>query len=214
MVKNNHYTKKVIFKSESSSAAARAERLKKLRNLANLTREDICNAPGLNVNTFKGWELGRFGGLTKDGAERVIARVAQENVLCSLDWLLHNQGANPIVIASNASTAVSDESIQKELSLFQALFNNILYTEIQESQITGHYQLGDIVAGVKLSADSIAGLIGQVCIVETERHEIVAMKLLKSIGGNQFLLRSLSGDTQTETTLISAARIIRHYRLT
>lgn len=214
MVKTDQYTKKVVGKSENSSPAARAERLKKLRNLANLNREDICNVQGLNVNTFKGWELGRFGGLTKDGAERVITRVAQESVLCSLEWLLHGTGSAPMVIDNSSTTLVANEKIQKELSLFQALFNDILYSEIKEPQTTNHYHHGDVVAGVKLSIESAAGLISQVCIVETDKNEMIAVKLLQSLGNNRFLLSALSGDTQVETTLISVARIIRHYRLT
>ena len=46
----------------------------------------------LKLNTYKDWESERFGGLSIDGAERVIQRGAAENVICSLDWLLYGKG--------------------------------------------------------------------------------------------------------------------------
>jgi hypothetical protein len=56
----NHkkYVKKVIVTTERSSGDARAERLKRLRNLANLSREQMCESGELNINTLKGWEIG------------------------------------------------------------------------------------------------------------------------------------------------------------
>lgn len=79
---------------ELSTPQARADRLRRLRHLANLSRKDMCDQE-LNINTLKAWELARFGGLPKDGAEKVIKRVAKEGVMCTSDWLLHGLGAGP-----------------------------------------------------------------------------------------------------------------------
>jgi len=89
------YQKKVLVIDEHSTAEARAERLRRLRNLANLSRKEMCNTDFLNINTLKAWELARFGGLPKDGANKVIMRVAQEGVTCSIDWLLYGKGESP-----------------------------------------------------------------------------------------------------------------------
>jgi len=195
-----------------SSPMARGERLKKLRNLANADREELCNVEGLNANTFKGWELGRFGGLTKDGAQRVINRIAQENIICSLDWLLYGTGIEPIVIANNDHIRVSDPIIAKELVLFQALVGDILYLEINESVSFNDYQLGDIVAGIKITADNFRLLVGSIVLVENSRHEISLRKILKTITNTRFLLNLPNSQTTIEEELISAARISRHYK--
>lgn len=88
------YLKKVQVTDELSTAEARAERLRRLRNLANLSRKDMCNTD-LNFNTLKAWELARFGGLPKDGADKVIRRIAKEGVICTADWLLYGKGITP-----------------------------------------------------------------------------------------------------------------------
>lgn len=49
------YIKKVIVSDELASAEARAERLRKIRNLANLNRKEICDSDEINFNTYKGW---------------------------------------------------------------------------------------------------------------------------------------------------------------
>lgn len=195
-----------------SSPIARGERLKKLRNLANADREAICNVDGLNANTFKGWELGRFGGLTKDGAERVINRITQENIICSREWLLFGTGIEPIVIANSGNMRVPDPIIAKELVLFQALVGDILYSEIQDTSSFNDYQLGDIVAGIKITADNFRLLVGSVVLVENSHHEVSVRKILKTVTNNRFLLNSPNSQATIEEDLISAARISRHYK--
>src|ERR1700733_6271968 len=89
------YTKKVIVTDAKSSEEARAERVKRVRNLANLSRKEMCNDGTLNINTYKGWELGRYGGLPLDGADKIVARVAKEGVICTAKWLLYGTGEPP-----------------------------------------------------------------------------------------------------------------------
>lgn len=195
-----------------SSPAARGERLKKLRNLANADREELCNVEGLNANTFKGWELGRYGGLTKEGAERVIDRIANENVICSKEWLLYGIGIEPIVITNNNNIHVSDSMIAKELVLFQAFVGEILYLEINDVSPFNEYQMGDIIAGIKITADNFRMLVGSIVLVENTHHEVRLRKILKTVSNNRFLLSSFNNQAAVEEELISAARISRHYK--
>src|SRR5438552_2660970 len=80
-----------------SSPEAKAERLKRIRNLANLSREEFCLDGEVNLATLVSWEVGRFGGLSRKGAGNVIARVAKEGVFVTPEWLLHEVGAGPEV---------------------------------------------------------------------------------------------------------------------
>ena len=80
-----------------TSPTAKAERLKRVRNLANLSREDFCADGEVNITTLISWEVGRFGGLSRKGATSVIARVAKEGVFVTPEWLLHEVGAGPDV---------------------------------------------------------------------------------------------------------------------
>ena len=78
--KTKAYTKKLLIENEFSTPEARADRLKRVRNLANLSRKEICESGDININTYKGWELARFGGLPVDGAEKIINRVARSHL--------------------------------------------------------------------------------------------------------------------------------------
>lgn len=89
--------KKVIVVDEKSSPLARANRLKRLRHMANLSREKMCDDGTINVNTYKGWEVARYGGLPIDGAEKVIARIAKEGIICSVEWLIYEIGSGPFI---------------------------------------------------------------------------------------------------------------------
>jgi len=101
------YKKKVIVTDELSTPDARAERLRRIRNMANLTREQMCNLAKLNVNTYKGWEIARYGGLPIDGAEKVLNGIGCEGVICSLNWLLYGKGQGPYAIPKESLTNIS-----------------------------------------------------------------------------------------------------------
>jgi len=78
MGKNNPIKRKVIVDSELVSSVARAKRLRQVRNMANLSRKEMCSGSVINLSTYKGWEIGRGGGISIGGAKRVIARVKKD----------------------------------------------------------------------------------------------------------------------------------------
>lgn len=79
-----------------SSPAENGERLRKARMLAGLSRVEICAQEGLNQTTYKGWELGRFGGLTRWSAKHVSESLLTAGIVCHPDWLLYGVGSAPI----------------------------------------------------------------------------------------------------------------------
>lgn len=93
------FKKKIVLSDEKSLPKARANRLKRLRYMANLSREQMCDNGDMNINTYKGWEVGRYGGLPIDGAEKVINRIAQEGVICPIEWLIYEIGQGPYIIS-------------------------------------------------------------------------------------------------------------------
>jgi transcriptional regulator with XRE-family HTH domain len=222
MVKKK-YTKKVIVNDEHASAEARAGRLRKIRNLANLSRKEICDKEEINFNTYKGWELARFGGLPVDGAEKVIKRVAKENVICSIDWLLYGRGQEPYLLPR--STSLNDLNdlnahtlILKEILLFQSFHLDAIYTQIQDDALAPQFMPGDYVAGIKMVHSNIVKAVNQPCIIELANGDI-AVRYLKqgqNIGEFQLLATNIDSSIgfnfSIESELKSAAPIIRHYK--
>lgn len=214
------YIKKVIVTDENASAEARGERLRKIRNLANLSRKELCNAD-IKLNTYKGWELARFGGLPVDGAERVIKRIAEERVICSLDWLLYGRGREPYILPPQNTELTGFEDIElilKEISVFQSLYPNVTYLQIADDALAPYYNEGDYVAGIKYFGSAIATITNSPCIIELTNGEMLVRYLRAGHHPNHFLLLPMNiNSTQlnaqfTECELNFAAKIIRHYK--
>lgn len=215
------YIKKVIVKDEYSTAEARAERLRKIRNLANLSRKEICDQEEINFNTYKGWELARFGGLPIDGAERVIKRIAEENVICCIDWLLYGRGQEPYLLPRGANlNDLNDQTlIPKEILLFQSFHPDAIYTQIQDDALAPHFMPGDYVAGIKMFNNDMVKAVNLPCIVELPNGDIAVRYLKQGQNSREFQLLSTNIDStirsgfSIETELKSAAPIIRHYKI-
>jgi len=214
------YIKKVIVTDENSSAEARAERLRKIRNLANLSRKDLCDSDALKLNTYKGWELARFGGLPIDGAERVVKRVAKEQVVCAIDWLLYGKGQEPYILPQpNISSEINEQDlIIKEILVFQSLYPNATYTKINDDSLSPQYVCGDYVAGIKIFGKDITTAINQVCLVELTNGDILVRYLRQGSNKKYFQLiptninNTLENPHIFEAELNFAAPIIRHYK--
>lgn len=225
------YIKKVVVIDPKSSPEARAERLRKVRNMANLSREAMCAHDNLNINTYKGWEIARYGGLPVDGAERVVARVAQEGVVCTVDWLLHEIGVGPHVVPDyqkaqhdqqQPTTIVQlnneEQLIINELLLFRKQFSNTINFEVEDDGVSPLYQRGDIVAGIKRHSDRIHEVVGQVCIVQTQDGKTLVRHVREGELPGKYTLTCTNLNTSVkkpimyDVTLASAAPIIRYYR--
>lgn len=215
------FIKKIKEKGPQSSPEARAARLKKLRNMANLSRKQICDKYDLNVSTYKGWEIARFGGLPLDGARKVINRVAEEGVVCSLDWLLHGEGIGPTisVVSEGITTDETTPSVLQEVLLYKSLSGNVIFTEIMDDGMMPPYSKGDYVAGEKKYSSDIDKLLNKDCIIQLDSGEIVVRKLKKGTEKNKYTLvctnidTAVKQSTQYDVRLKCAAQIVRHYKI-
>jgi len=225
MIEQKKYLKKVIVTNEKTTREARAERLRRVRNMANLSREEMCQKGNLNINTYKGWEIARYGGLPVDGAERVMHRVAQEGIVCTVDWLLYEIGIGPYVIPrynQQASTAEQlnkeEKLIMSEIALFQEQFPQAINEQIQDDGLSPFYDLGDFVAGINYYNEEIQSLVGKCCIIQTCDGRKLVRYLKNDVTLNKYMLVCTNPQTQVvnpviyATEIVSAAPIIRHYR--
>lgn len=225
------HTKQRIITDEKSCPEARAIRLRRIRNMANLTREQMCENSNLNINTFKGWEIARYGGLTKDGAERIVSRVAHEGVVCTVDWLLYEIGIGPYVFpdyhltqqqklinAENLTNSNEEEKLVNELTLFRQQFKETIDCQITDDGLFPFYAIGDHVAGIKKYGKQITKLINHDCIIQTFDGKVFIRNLKAGIEPGKYMLICTNSQSTVKTpvlydvTLASAAAIIRHYR--
>lgn len=177
--------------TDDSSPVFRGKRLKLLRNLANLTREELCEDGTINKSTLSGWENGRFGGLTRDGAQKIILKINQLNkqVFCSLDWLMDGSGpqpsVNPIPSFDNSRQQLDENlKIAYEVAFFKSNNPAAIELNIIDETMMPNYNVGDFVAGNKKTGSQIKKVVGLDCIVSTEKNEL--------------LLRNIKNGTKSE----------------
>ena len=160
---------------DPSSAEARAQRLLWVRRMVNLPRQIFSDYPGLNPDCIYRWEKVKRGGLTRKGAQRVVERLAQLNVVCSTQWLLEGLGAEPFAQQHSAPITVAplmgnaeEAQIAKELAVFRYNDHAVEWL-VPDNLMAPEYQVGDYVAGVEIADFTQA--IGLVCIVTTTTGE-------------------------------------------
>lgn len=214
----------------SVEAQERGERLRRIRNLANLSRRMLCDEAGININTFIGYEVGRYGGLTKKGADVIIPYLSSKGVYCSLDWLMNGIGKGPYIIpdiqlsktdktdktADSFVDISEDQKVGEELLLFRAHYRNAVDYQISDDAMLPIYKIGSYVAGIPCSGSSIQNIIGFDCIVQTDTRELMVRNLREGRTKNVYTLTGFNPHTTLnnpilyDVKLLFAAKIIWH----
>ncbi|MGC1182112.1 hypothetical protein [Legionella sp.] len=209
-------------------ARERGERLRRLRNLANLSRKALCDQAGININTYIGYEVGRYGGLTKKGAEKIIQYLRSKGVYCSLEWLMHEVGKGPQVITEVNTEGKScpfplslgeEQKIKEELLLFHNHYENSVDCSVVDDGMIPFYKIGDYVAGVPCFGDEIKSILGLNCILQTKKGEMLIRSLREGRCENTYIVTCVNPNTLVnnpilyDVELVFAAKIIWHRKV-
>lgn len=174
-----------------SSAEARGKRIRFIRDhLLSLTRDEFCENIDITLPALKGWELGWGGGLTQQGAEKIVNRAKQLNVYCSDSWLMHGVGREAVYLTKDLDIQENDENhIAKELLLFRELPNSI-DAVIKDDGMTPILYPGNYVGGVMVN--NIENAIGKECILVDDQNDIYVRILKHGDKPNLFNLHCLN----------------------
>ncbi len=216
-------------KENNFSPFARGKRLKMLRKIADLTRNQVEEKYHISVNTQRSWEEGKHTGLTEQGARRILVAFRNEGVQASIGWLLHGTGSAPRLTEKlfdtdmlpfeeikkeNAADFENNEKIFSELEFFFKMNGNAISLQINDDSMEPFILAGDYVAGISRFGDSISQLIGKNCIIETEMGEKYVRLLRKGSKPGLYTIACLNPHTTIENPIIydieltSAAPII------
>lgn len=214
--------------NQESSPETKAERVRRLRNLANLSRKQVCEGSEINLNTLIGWEVGRHGGLSKIGAKRLIERVAHEGIICDDEWLLYGIGNGPMIAQNTPLIADhknyqdlshEEQNILQELAFFQRQYTDTSYMVITDTSMQPTFERGDYIAGINLQESDFIHAINKACIIETKGHDIMCRILKAGRDKEQFHLcgyevnASLNYPTLYDVKLLSVAPVIWHRKI-
>ncbi|OGT47341.1 MAG: hypothetical protein A3F17_04655 [Gammaproteobacteria bacterium RIFCSPHIGHO2_12_FULL_41_15] len=168
-----------------SDSQARGQRVKILRALANLDRKNVEERYHINFNTLKGWELARHGGLTENGAKKILMMCECEGIQCTLDWILYGIGMGPFFeknLKPPLSTThydATEKKILRELMFFEENNKNTLSMKITDHDMAPFYQKNDYVAGIQCQNHEIDKLLNSPCIIKLNSKKTLILRILK-----------------------------------
>ncbi len=188
-----------------NSPESRGKRIKYIRvNLLDISRRKLCEGSTIGVATLKGWEVGLGGGVSKTGAEKLINRLKEFNINCSINWILHGLGTEPrvdtYIIQSNEEKQIIDE-----LLLFRRQENSIDAQIVDDSMIPSFYP-GNYVAGIIAQNTEIC--IEKKCIVITDNNEKLVRILVRGDKPENYTLLCENTETELVQPIIKNIKII------
>lgn len=191
-------------------ARARGDRVRRLRNMANLSRQEMCELGDFKIDTLIGWELARHGGLTTRGAQKILERVAKEGVICTLDWLLYEKGDGPSVVNftmhENSSLLTDNQKIIEEILLFKKHHPNAVDYLVNDNSMSPRYCKGEYVAGIR--SDNLAAAIGYDCVIQLKNDELILRRLHAEQEQNQYSLVPLNLELNPKILILKVTEII------
>jgi HTH-type transcriptional regulator, cell division transcriptional repressor len=211
-------------KPSQSSKELRAKRLKVLRQMLGLTRKDFADQYHIPFSNFQNWEGPRYGGLTEQGAIKILRVCAAEGIETSLAWLMHGVGANPNLTEKfyhryhhqhiNEKLAEPDQdaetaAISQELQLFKQNCNQqTLDLVVTDDGMEPYYRIGEHVAGKSFCDQNVIKAINRDCIIKISSGEILLRHLEAGNNKTRFNLSCINPNTTTSKPIIYDAEVI------
>ena len=170
-------------------------RLRFIRSISGLTRNEIEEKYGLPEITLRKWETGNIT-LSKKGIIRCLDVYRQEDIICSEDWIINGTGPRPyLTIEFKESKNITDDI----LNFFRTKYQNCMTYKITNKDMLPLYKPGDYVIGDVYRGD-IKDLNDKDCIILLSSEKIIFKKLFYSEDKQISLIST--NPTATKTPII------------
>ena len=169
----------------------RAQRLRKIRAMAGLTRKAMAQKYHIPPGTLQNWEMPRFGGLSERGAYQVIQSLTMEGVYASFEWLMMGVGPGPTMAPHSQASGItesvecSQKKIAKEIEYFQKKDKRRLVFTLNDDSMQPGFAPGDVFVGQqRVSSRDMISLINRLCIIQIDQH-VTLLRYVKAIQPRQ-----------------------------
>ena len=208
--------------NSASSPEARAMRVASLRKMTRLSRRAFSEQYLIPARTLQNWEDALSGGISSQGARRLIGALKAEGIYCTYDWLMHGIGDGPQVserlynkaaekIAGGDFTTPINEQMQwiaDELLLFREHHKQSVDFVVVDNGMEPRFIIGEYVAGVRRTKDEIEKLIGLDCIVQSLDGDILLRTLKKGRAPGYYTLVCSNPHTDVEKPILYDVALI------
>lgn len=158
-----------------------ANRIRFVRSLTKLSREDFEKKYGINRNTLKAWELG-VNKLTEKTAIQIANAIQNEGYSCSPEWLIFGLGFEPRPLDDNLLFNHLSEQTKAiyEADFFKKNNQNSLVSMIVDTSVEPHYLVGDYVGGImetEIDRTKLKNYIGNISMICLNNETITIRKI-------------------------------------
>ncbi|HEX4044232.1 MAG TPA: helix-turn-helix transcriptional regulator [Gammaproteobacteria bacterium] len=208
---------------------ARGQRVEILRSMVGWTVTDLAKKTDVSRTTASFWENAAKGGLSEQGALKIISAIHKEGIKCTFEWLWEGTGEPPHFfkhtqeepLISALSNALRNNpalrrlipSIEREIEFFLEMNKNAVITKIDTNTMWPTFEFNDIVAGIWQPTDSLRA--EKYCIVTIQdKNEVKLVKNIDSMNFVQLSDKPLSDVNRKveKMSLLKVAPIIRIWR--
>jgi len=207
---------------------ARGARLTQLRKFANLTREAAAIKVDVATATFQDWEYGKHNGITEKRGQIFLEQLWKLGIKCNIEWLIYGIGEEPkrldnVLIESEPNNSrllkkiVEQQQIMTELEYFLQSNRDSIGLNIADDGMLPIYEIGNVVAGIKVNGKAINKIIGLDCIVQLNDGSVLLRNLQKAEEKNRYTLLCTNHNSMQKKVLynveiINIAPAIWHRR--
>lgn len=136
--------------TSDASAIKRGQRLKQLRQLAKLKRDELAHLAKVSKASISYWENASLSELSQSGAEKVVRAIQEKKGIdCSVEWLLFGIGMQPRIknLSSQNNLGNTVNTLNQEIDLFLSNAGTVMF-QITSSTMRPVFEIGDIVGGL------------------------------------------------------------------
>jgi transcriptional regulator with XRE-family HTH domain len=210
-----------MLNDKSHIAYERAARLKSLRLMANLKRDEFAKLLDVSPTTVSYWENVTHAGLTEDGARKTVQAVEQLEIICTVHWLMFGTGERPYKKgqAKNDVPAIManiEAPFEQEIALFQTMKDTVVMPIIDDA-MSPLFLKHDNVGGIWHNLATIT--VNERATVIVEFNNQLLVRKIRAIGLNKYDLYATCLDPDSTTpyeikgiSLTRVAPIIRLWR--
>ena len=194
-----------------------AERIKLVRTLVPMSRNEFCEKHGINRFTLQSWELSR-NRITPTALRKLCEAFQAEGVFCSPEWVLYGKGDSPYKLGIGGTEIKAEKSwvrphkresndaeakqIELELSYFQKQQKEAGHTSLvlrlPDRSMEPMFGQDDYVGGQLIEASQHDRFIGEVGIFEISPQNFAVRRLMAA--GTHYLL--LPADPQAKAAVL------------
>ncbi len=155
-----------------NSLSTIADRIRFLRSLTGLKREEVELRHHITKSSLEKWENGRANISAKNIA-RLINMALDYSIECTPEWLIHGDGNSPKTITLSSLGEQQDrvgntiEMLLRDLNYFKTTYPQGLTLMVSDDSMADHYTNGDFVGGLPVDMNSLKEYLDYACIVQT-----------------------------------------------